>query len=105
MTWIDYDRFHRCVEEYHESGKPFTALDYVAPTPFWATYGAKEQGFDPNEKRWFRWNLQWRKNRLDRKMPFQIFFDFFQFLQNFAPFLRFEKKTTFEKIFVRLNPH
>jgi len=54
MTWIDYDRFHRCVEEYHESGKPFTALDYVAPTPFWATYGAKEQGFDPNEKRWFR---------------------------------------------------
>lgn len=54
MTWIDYDKFHQCVEQFHESGKSFTALDYMAPTPKWATYGATEQGFDPKEKRWFR---------------------------------------------------
>jgi len=54
MTWIDYDKFHKCVKEFHDSGKPFSALDYTAPTPAWAVYGASEQGFDPKEKRWFR---------------------------------------------------
>jgi len=54
MTWIDYDKFHLCVEEFHETGKSFSALDYMAPTPNWATYGATEQGFDPKEKRWYR---------------------------------------------------
>jgi len=54
MTWIDYDKFHKCVKEFHESGKHFSALDYTAPTPAWAVYGASEQGFDPKEKRWFR---------------------------------------------------
>jgi len=54
MTWIDYDRFHRCIEDYYQFGKSFNAFDYMAPTPKWAVYGAKEQGFDPNEERWFR---------------------------------------------------
>jgi len=54
MTWIDYDKFHSCVREFHESGKSFSALDYLAPTPAWAVYGAQEQGFDPREKRWYR---------------------------------------------------
>jgi len=54
MTWIDYEKFHQLVEEYHATGKAFSGLDYMAPTPSWATYGADEQGFDPKEKRWYR---------------------------------------------------
>jgi len=46
-TWIDYEKFHELVR----SGKDFSALDYVAPTPEWAVYGAAEQGFDPKETR------------------------------------------------------
>lgn len=42
-TWIDYDRFHELVN----GKKPFTAMDYVAPTPSWAMFGAKERGMDP----------------------------------------------------------
>ena len=49
-TWIDYERFHELID----SGKPFTAADYTAPTPEWAVYGAKERGFDPVETRVFR---------------------------------------------------
>jgi len=26
----------------------------MAPTPFWAVYGAEERGFDPEEARFFR---------------------------------------------------
>lgn len=51
-TWIDYEKFHELVE----SGEPFEALDYVAPTPHWAVFGAKERGFDPEEVRWSRKN-------------------------------------------------
>lgn len=51
-TWIDYDKFHELVD----SGEPFEALDYVAPTPHWAVFGAKERGFDPEEIRWSRKN-------------------------------------------------
>jgi len=54
MTWIDYDKFHELVEDFHSTGKSFSGLDYMAPTPSWATYGAREQGFDPREKRWYR---------------------------------------------------
>ena len=54
MTWIDYDKFHSLVSEYQSSGQSFTSLDYMAPTPAWAVFGATEQGFDPREKRWFR---------------------------------------------------
>jgi len=46
-TWIDYDRFH----ELTQSGEPFDAMDYLAPTPDWAMYGSEEAGFDPNETR------------------------------------------------------
>eukprot|EP00998_Keelungia_sp_KM082_P011605 NODE_7880_length_573_cov_33.878924_g7857_i0.p1 GENE.NODE_7880_length_573_cov_33.878924_g7857_i0~~NODE_7880_length_573_cov_33.878924_g7857_i0.p1 ORF type:complete len:166 (+),score=46.72 NODE_7880_length_573_cov_33.878924_g7857_i0:37-498(+) len=49
-TWIDYDKFHELVR----SGKPFTSMDYVAPTASWATYNAPEHGFDPRETRWRR---------------------------------------------------
>ena len=34
--------------------KTFTAMDYMAPTPSWALYGAKEEGFDPEETRFRR---------------------------------------------------
>ena len=53
-TWIDYEKFHSLVSEFQSSGQSFTSLDYTAPTPAWAVFGATEQGFDPREKRWFR---------------------------------------------------
>ena len=53
-TWIDYDRFHELVSRFHVTGESFSSLDYMAETPAWAVFGAKEQGFDPQEKRWFR---------------------------------------------------
>ncbi|GAB6018559.1 S-adenosyl-L-methionine-dependent tRNA 4-demethylwyosine synthase [Chamberlinius hualienensis] len=60
-TWIDYAKFHELVQEFDQSGgvKNFSSLDYMTPTPSWACYGSQEQGFDPNETRWFR------KNRKD----------------------------------------
>ena len=32
----------------------FSANDYMAKTPDWAVFGAKEQGFDPAEERFYR---------------------------------------------------
>lgn len=60
-TWINYDKFHELIQEYYASNgkKTFASLDYVTPTPMWAVFGAKEEGFDPAETRWFR------KNRKD----------------------------------------
>lgn len=57
-TWIDYPRFHQLVRRYRDTGgqETFTAQDYMAKTPFWAVFGAKEQGFDPAETRFFRKN-------------------------------------------------
>lgn len=49
-TWINYDRFHQLVQ----SGEPFSAYDYMYPTPSWAVFGAEEQGFDPEEERFYR---------------------------------------------------
>ncbi|KAJ8578717.1 hypothetical protein ON010_g487 [Phytophthora cinnamomi] len=53
-TWIDYERFHELVAKFYENGTPFTADDYTAPTPHWAVYDSKEQGFDPVETRFRR---------------------------------------------------
>lgn len=53
-TWIDYKRFHELVTKFYEDGTPFTADDYTAPTPHWAVYDSKEQGFDPVETRFRR---------------------------------------------------
>ena len=55
-TWIDYPKFHQLVNEYKSSNgeKTFTSQDYMAKTPSWAVFGAKEQGFDPQETRFFR---------------------------------------------------
>uniref|UniRef100_A0A161M1Z6 S-adenosyl-l-methionine-dependent trna 4-demethylwyosine synthase n=1 Tax=Triatoma infestans TaxID=30076 RepID=A0A161M1Z6_TRIIF len=55
-TWIDYDRFHVLMQSYYktEGNQNFTTLDYTSPTPSWAVFGARERGFDPIEKRWFR---------------------------------------------------
>ncbi|OTF83843.1 Wyosine base formation-like protein, partial [Euroglyphus maynei] len=52
-TWIDYSKFNELIEEYYKSNgeKTFTTEDYLAPTPKWAIYGAIEQGFNPNDKR------------------------------------------------------
>ncbi|XP_063002599.1 S-adenosyl-L-methionine-dependent tRNA 4-demethylwyosine synthase TYW1-like [Elgaria multicarinata webbii] len=57
-TWIDYDRFQDLVRRYEQSGgaETFTAADYVAPTPPWATFGARERGFDPADTRFQRKN-------------------------------------------------
>jgi len=51
-TWIDYDKFTALAN----SGEPFGAEDYCAPTPEWATYrdDAADGGFDPNETRFVR---------------------------------------------------
>jgi tRNA wybutosine-synthesizing protein 1 len=49
-TWIDYEKFQELVRE----GKPFTSMDYIAPTPLWAVFGADEKGFDPAETRFHR---------------------------------------------------
>ena len=46
-THIDYEKFHQLVN----SGQRFTSLDYIAPTPQWAVFGAAEQGFDPGQAR------------------------------------------------------
>lgn len=55
-TWIDYERFHELIRKYHDGGREhrFSSLDYVRPTPPWATYGARERGFDPRETRTLR---------------------------------------------------
>lgn len=55
-TWIDYERFDQLMRRYYESGgkDTFTAMDYIAPTPQWALYDAKEAGFDPKETRFRR---------------------------------------------------
>ena len=52
QTWIDYDKFTQLAN----SGEPFGALDYCAPTPDWAVYREEntDGGFDPNETRFVR---------------------------------------------------
>ncbi|XP_043115690.1 S-adenosyl-L-methionine-dependent tRNA 4-demethylwyosine synthase TYW1 [Puntigrus tetrazona] len=57
-TWIDYERFQELIEEYEESGgtKNFSAMDYMAKTPSWAIFGARERGFDPTDIRFQRKN-------------------------------------------------
>jgi len=46
-TWIDYDKFY----DLANSGEKFNAMDYLAPTPDWAVFGAPEGGFAPYETR------------------------------------------------------
>ncbi|XP_060704224.1 S-adenosyl-L-methionine-dependent tRNA 4-demethylwyosine synthase TYW1 isoform X2 [Hemiscyllium ocellatum] len=55
-TWIDYDHFHHLVKEYQENNgnKMFCAEDYIAKTPAWALFGAKQRGFDPVDTRFLR---------------------------------------------------
>ncbi|GAB1290241.1 S-adenosyl-L-methionine-dependent tRNA 4-demethylwyosine synthase TYW1 [Apodemus speciosus] len=57
-TWIDYSRFQELVLQYEESGgsKTFSSRDYMARTPQWALFGARERGFDPKETRYQRKN-------------------------------------------------
>uniref|UniRef100_A0A8C6W2L0 tRNA 4-demethylwyosine synthase (AdoMet-dependent) n=1 Tax=Nannospalax galili TaxID=1026970 RepID=A0A8C6W2L0_NANGA len=57
-TWIDYTRFQELVLQYNKSGgsETFSALDYVARTPHWALFGAREKGFDPKDTRYQRKN-------------------------------------------------
>ena len=44
-TWIDFDKFI----ELQAGDQPFTARDYMAPTPEWAVFGHSQRGFDPVE--------------------------------------------------------
>ncbi|XP_039986879.1 S-adenosyl-L-methionine-dependent tRNA 4-demethylwyosine synthase TYW1 [Xiphias gladius] len=57
-TWIDYERFQELVRAHEESGgqRSFSASDYMAKTPSWALFGAREQGFDPADTRFQRRN-------------------------------------------------
>lgn len=48
-TWINYEKFHDLVA----SGRDFSAMEYMAPTPEWALYGSDEAGFDPKDTRVF----------------------------------------------------
>ncbi|NWT05211.1 TYW1 synthase, partial [Mionectes macconnelli] len=58
FTWIDYERFQELVREREQSGgsRTFTAADYMARTPPWALFGARERGFDPLDVRFQRRN-------------------------------------------------
>ncbi|XP_077509935.1 S-adenosyl-L-methionine-dependent tRNA 4-demethylwyosine synthase TYW1-like [Amblyomma americanum] len=53
-TWIDYERFHELVQRFYKTGESFSSLDYAAPLPPWAVFGARERGFDPNDTRMLR---------------------------------------------------
>ncbi|XP_012663331.1 S-adenosyl-L-methionine-dependent tRNA 4-demethylwyosine synthase [Otolemur garnettii] len=57
-TWINYNRFQELVQEYEDSSgsKTFSTKDYMAKTPPWALFGAKERGFDPKDTRYQRKN-------------------------------------------------
>ncbi|KAK7171624.1 hypothetical protein R3I93_004049 [Phoxinus phoxinus] len=57
-TWIDYERFQELIQEYDESGgtASFSAMDYMAKTPSWAIFGARERGFEPLDTRFQRKN-------------------------------------------------
>lgn len=50
-TWIDYPKFLQLFNRWKATGEDFTDLDYSAPTPAWAVFGAQEAGFSPNEIR------------------------------------------------------
>ena len=50
-TWIDYDKFTECIRAYYSTGQTFTTRDYMALTPSWALFGAKDRGFNPSEMR------------------------------------------------------
>jgi tRNA wybutosine-synthesizing protein 1 len=53
-TWVDYERFQDLAAAWYAGGPAFGAEDFWAPAPHWAAYGAAEQGFDPEDKRWRR---------------------------------------------------
>jgi len=51
-TWIDYDKFQKLAARNSENPSfTFGVKDYIADTPAWALYGAKEEGFDPTDTR------------------------------------------------------
>lgn len=50
-TWIDYDRFQDLWQEWNTNKTPFSKEQYMLETPSWALFGAKEQGFDPQDVR------------------------------------------------------
>ncbi|PLW21951.1 hypothetical protein PCANC_04400 [Puccinia coronata f. sp. avenae] len=50
-TWIDYDKFFELVES---GASQFDGLQYCAPTPEFALFGAPQAGFSPEDQRWFR---------------------------------------------------
>lgn len=50
-TWIDFTKFLDMMADDSLDHANITALDFAARTPSWATFGAPERGFDPNQKR------------------------------------------------------
>ena len=55
-TWINYEKFHQLQMKWYEDGTVFDTLDYAEETPDWAVFGAKEEGFNPDESRFYRKN-------------------------------------------------
>merc|ERR1712127_665190 len=61
-TFIDYERFHACMDKYNKTGEKFDSMDYMEKTPAWAVYGAQEGGFDPVE-------VKHERNKTNGKVP------------------------------------
>lgn len=59
-TWIDYDQFQLLIKDQEENSgtKIFSAEDYMAKTPAWSLFGAKQRGFDPVDTRFQRKKLK-----------------------------------------------
>ncbi|KAG0688897.1 hypothetical protein C6P40_000366 [Pichia californica] len=59
FTHIDYEKFFKL----WNSGKSFDSMDYIAETPKWAYFGAKEGGFNPADTRYNR-----KEEKLKKKL-------------------------------------
>ncbi|KAI5956950.1 YPO7 [Candida jiufengensis] len=61
-THINYPKFFELLE----SGQEFVDIDYIKPTPEWATWGSNEAGFNPEDTRWDR-KAEKLKNKIARE--------------------------------------
>ena len=52
-TWIDFDKFYELDDKYYETGELFNGTDYAREAPEWALYGSVEEGFNPEDKKFY----------------------------------------------------
>eukprot|EP00672_Neobodo_designis_P019155 CAMPEP_0174830480 /NCGR_PEP_ID=MMETSP1114-20130205/2542_1 /TAXON_ID=312471 /ORGANISM="Neobodo designis, Strain CCAP 1951/1" /LENGTH=425 /DNA_ID=CAMNT_0016064279 /DNA_START=97 /DNA_END=1371 /DNA_ORIENTATION=+ len=50
-TWIDFPKFLELVADPTVDAEAIAASDFYLPTPDWAVFGSKEEGFDPAQTR------------------------------------------------------